>query len=102
LAVVSNVNFDIIAPGISLKVYFTDTSKKPLELTAQLVITTLVAIDAGTSSITLQAESAVISTNHPDLDDILNSAVVPYLRTKINTVGCIHCHGASVFSNSKI
>lgn len=87
LAVVSNINFDIIAQGIQLQLTYTDSSKKPLALTAKLVLTTLASIDASASpSITFQAESGTISTNKPDLDDILNSAIVPFVRSQINNV----------------
>ena len=87
LAAVSNINFDIVAPGIQLQLNYSDPGKKPLALTAKLVLTTLASIDAGASpSIRFQAESGTISTDKPDLDDILNSAIVPYLRTQLNHV----------------
>ncbi|KAH7303841.1 hypothetical protein B0I35DRAFT_414891 [Stachybotrys elegans] len=85
LAALSNINFDIIIEGIKLQLNYSDTTKKPLVLTAKIVLTTLVSIDASiASTIRLQAESGVITTSMPDLDNVLNSAIVPYVRTTIN------------------
>jgi hypothetical protein len=87
LNVLSTTCFNINIPVINLIISYTDPTKTSLSLTGTLLITAGVSIDISTTpSIIVQAISGTITTNMPELDGIINSAIVPFVIDYVNKV----------------